>query len=330
MPRDNLSKNLNKTVQTLIAPRRDLTNKENKENKDHKEGKVKSGEKASKQAKRTLSDVEKSEESDNSMNLSSDFSDNIKKDDLTKALENLVKQSDIEQIVTNIVEKLLGTLKNEIKKEVNDKVTEITNKQNTEIQLLKSQNSTLSNQLEEQNIRLNSITIEMEDTMNKSYSALSMANYNEQYSRKFNIKMVNFQTENDENLRESFLKTVKDDLNLKLEKRDIVAIHRLRSYKSGVPPVIVKVVNSEVKTAIMRKKKQMKNHVKLYDDITIKNRDLLKGLRHHKDIDVAYYYNGSVFRKTKDLQIIFDIFDDISYRIEYERTKDVNNENGES
>ncbi|VDI64428.1 Hypothetical predicted protein [Mytilus galloprovincialis] len=186
MPRDNLSKKLNKTVQTLIAPRRDLTNKEKKENKDHKEGKVKSGEKASKQAKRTLSDVEKSEESDNSMNLSSDFSgiskdlgeiksalkDNIKKDDLTKALENLVKQSDIEQIVTNIVEKLLGTLKNEIKKEVNDKVTEITNKQNTEIQLLKSPNSTLSNQLEEQNIRLNSITIEMEDTMNKSYSAL--------------------------------------------------------------------------------------------------------------------------------------------------------------
>ncbi|CAG2196491.1 unnamed protein product [Mytilus edulis] len=264
MPRDNLSKNLNKTVQTLIAPRRDLTNKENKENKDHKEGKVKSGEKASKQAKRTLSDVEKSEESDNSMNLSSDFSgiskdlgeiksalkDNIKKDDLTKALENLVKQSDIEQIVTNIVEKLLGTLKNEIKKKSMTKV---------------------------------------------------------------------------------FLKTVKDDLDLKLEKRDIVAIHRLRSYKSGVPPVIVKVVNSEVKTAIMRKKKQMKNHVKLYDDITIKNRDLLKGLRHHKDIDVAYYYNGSVFGKTKDgLQIIFDIFDDISYRIEYERTKDVNNENGES
>ncbi|VDI50882.1 Hypothetical predicted protein [Mytilus galloprovincialis] len=195
------------------------------------------------------------------MNLSSDFSgiskdlgeiksalkDNIKKDDLTKALENLVKQSDIEQIVTIIVEKLLGTLRNEIKKEVNDKVTEITNKQNTEIQLLKSQNSALSNQLEEQNIRLNSITIEMEDTMNKSYSALSMANYNEQYSRKFNIKMVNFQTENDENLRESFLKTVKDDLDLKLEKRDIVAIHRLRSYKSGVPPVIVKVVNSEGK-----------------------------------------------------------------------------------
>ncbi|CAC5420932.1 unnamed protein product [Mytilus coruscus] len=253
------------------------------------------------------------------MNLSSDFSginkdlgeiksalkDNIKKDDLTKALENLVKQSNIEQIVTNIVEKLLGTLKNEIKKEVNDKVTEITNKQNTEIQLLKSQNSTLSNQLEEQNIRLNSITIEMEDTMNKSYAALSMANYNEQYSRKFNIKM--------------------------LEKRDIVAIHKLRSYKPGVPPVIVKVVNSEVKTAIMRKKKQLKNHVKLYDDITIKNRDLLKRLRRHKDIDVAYYYNGSVYGKTKDgLQITFDIFDDISYRIEYERTKDVNNQNGES
>ncbi|CAC5356292.1 unnamed protein product [Mytilus coruscus] len=170
----------------------------------------------------------------------------------------------------------------------------------------------------------------MEDTMNKSYAALSMANYNEQYSRKFNIKMVNFQTENDENLREYFLKTVKDDLNLKLEKRDIVAIHRLRSYKPGVPPVIVKVVNSEVKTAIMRKKK-LKNHVKLYDDITIKNRDLLKRLRRHKDIDVAYYYNGSVYGKTKDgLQIIFDIFDDISYRIEYERTKDVNNQNGES
>lgn len=69
----------------------------------------------------------------------------------------------------------------------------------------------------------------MEDIMDKSQL---IANYNEQYSIKFNINMVSYQT-------------VKKYLNLKLEKRDLVPIQR--SSKPEVPPVIFKVVDIVVK-----------------------------------------------------------------------------------
>ena len=52
----------------------------------------------------------------------------------------------------------------------------------------------------------------------------------------------------------------------------------------------------------------MKNHVNLYDDITIKNRDLLKGLRHHKDIGVAYYYMDLYMERQKMVSKLFLTF----------------------
>lgn len=93
------------TVQTLIAPRLDLSKKD----KDSK-----SSEKATKVSKRTHSDVEKS---DHSFDTSMDFTDlaknlqdikdslkeTTKKEDLTNALKDVVKQADIEEIVTTIV-----------------------------------------------------------------------------------------------------------------------------------------------------------------------------------------------------------------------------------
>jgi len=64
----------------------------------------------------------------------------------------------------------------------------------------------------------------------------------------------------------------------------------------------------------------MRNNVKMYDDVTTRNRDLLYRLKKHQDIEQAYYYNSFVYGRTKEgLCIRFDICNDIQDRIDFER-----------
>jgi hypothetical protein len=53
----------------------------------------------------------------------------------------------------------------------------------------------------------------------QSYSeALQMSNYNQQYARKFNIKIMNYPENKDEKIRDIFVKDiVKDKLNVKVQ-----------------------------------------------------------------------------------------------------------------
>ena len=69
--------------------------------------------------------------------IKSALKDNITKKDLDNALKAVVKQSDIETMVINIVNELLISFKKEIKKEVDDQISKILDKQNKEIEKLK-------------------------------------------------------------------------------------------------------------------------------------------------------------------------------------------------
>ena len=85
-----------------------------------------------------------------------------------------------------------------------------------------------------------------------------MSNYNQQYSRKFNIKIMNYPENKDEKIRDIFVKDiVKDKLNVKVDSSEIQAIHRIPGKIGEARPVIVKLVNSEVKYRIMRAKKNL-------------------------------------------------------------------------
>ena len=172
----------------------------------------------------------------------------------------------------------------------------------------------------DQYVDTKSLSRDLDYTYHRAEEAISMANYNEQYSRKHNIKITNFKGETNDNLKNKFIKMVKDDLKVNLNKTDVVAIHKLKSYGNNVPPVIVKVINSDVKTQIMRHRKMTKGRIRLFDDITSKNRDLLYRLKEHPDIEAAYFFNCNIYGRTVDgLKMRFDISDDIQCRINSER-----------
>ena len=63
---------------------------------------------------------------------------------------------------------------------------------------------------------------------------------------------------------------VKRDLNVTLEERDVVAIHRLPA-KHEPSPLIVRLFSSDVKRSVMRVRKELKGRVKFVDDVTYQN-----------------------------------------------------------
>lgn len=109
-----------RSIQNLLAPKKDLIAKAKPTEKSVKEN-------PPKVAKRNHSDLDsRNDDSMDYTNIIQDLEDirkslkdNFNKEDLTQPIEGIAKQSDIENIVTNIVQQLLSELKFDMKKEIN-------------------------------------------------------------------------------------------------------------------------------------------------------------------------------------------------------------------
>ena len=241
----------------------------------------------------------------------------VKKPDLNSALNDIVKKSDLETVVTSIVSKLID----DFRKEFNQKLFEKTSKQTEAIENLSRENQNLRELISEQRIIIKELETHVSDNEMIAKEALKMSNYNEQYSRKFNIKVMNYPEKPEENLRNEFItKIVKDKLNVTVVPSEIQAIHRIPGKDDGPRPILVKVANSEVKYRIMKEKKNLPKEpegcLKLVDDVTRHNMGLISRLWKHDKVEGAWYYNCSVYAKTKaGKRMKFDIFDDLSKKL---------------
>ncbi|CAG2211189.1 unnamed protein product [Mytilus edulis] len=124
------------------------------------------------------------------------------------------------------------------------------------------------------------------------------SNYNEQYSRKNNIKVFNFPRRDRQNLCKDFIEMVKKDLDVSLEERDVVAIHRLPAVHEP-SPLIVRFFNSDVKRSVMRVRKQLNGKVKFVDDVTQRNMELIHRLEKSNHFEQVWYFNCGVYGRTE-------------------------------
>lgn len=238
----------------------------------------------------------------------------LKKQDLDNALSNLVKKNDIESIVTNIVEKLVNNMKKEIDKSLREKLQ----KQTKAIEEITRENENLKETVASQRREIQDLANKVKDNEIRSKEAVEMGNYNEQYSRKFNVKVMNYPEKKDENLNEIFVKDiVKGALDVIIDQSDVQAIHRIPGKQGQPRPIIVKCRNSDVKSKIMREKKKLvRAGFKLVDDVTKQNMALITRLRNCEMLESAWYFNGSVYGKTEsETRIRFNLFDDIEKKI---------------
>lgn len=311
---------MSKTVRTEIAM--DISAKEVTKDSDKDEsskgGSTKvtmsgGGEPLGKVQKRTHSEV--SETSVEELNFIHEQLDTLTSDlkETKESIKNLMTKDDIETFITKTVESVLKGMEDKIKRQVEEQVKKKVDETVTELtdrlDYMVYENGEIKD-------RLDKVEDQLKEEKAKTRTAIEKSNFNEQYSRKNNVKIMGVTVLDDEtetNLTAKVLSIIKEKINVDIEQSEILAIHRIPS-KLNPKPVLVKLKNNSVKTRLMKNRKTMKEQGhKLVDDVTKKNTELISRLLKHEKIDSAWFFNGFIYGKTTDgKRYRFDLFSDIS------------------
>ncbi|XP_060071964.1 uncharacterized protein LOC132551835 [Ylistrum balloti] len=260
----------------------------------------------------------------------------VKKADLTALSAGLVKSKDIEKIVSSIVE----SMRKDLERELGQKITEKTAQMRQELDVVnahnhRSQESLQGKQREIDELKKQSTEMqrevervqtsvfkEMEEVKRMAQDGIRKGNYNEQYSRRNNIKVMGFKEkenvddENKRDLMKDFCDEVNKVISHPIHRDDLVTVHRIpgRDTKRA-RPLVVKFVKKEVRNSVIKQRKNLMGTMKLVDDLTKDNAGLINRLKSNERIENAWYFNGRVFavcdgvRKPVDLfQSVNDVF----------------------
>ena len=186
----------------------------------------------------------------------------------------------------------MKSLENKMREEIKRELGVKCGKPEDELKLLEFDYGKLRENLETQSKLLDEKTKEFETKLvqqeQKNNDSIKMANQNEQYSRKNNIKIMNIEEgpgEDEEKLTTKVC-TILQHQGVELLKEEIMAIHRLPTKSMSHKPVIIKTINNNVKAKIMRKRKEMKSvGFRIADDVTRLNTSLINRLNGHEKID---------------------------------------------
>ncbi|CAC5391216.1 unnamed protein product [Mytilus coruscus] len=162
---------------------------------------------------------------------------------------------------------------------------------------------------------------EIENTGRRATEAMQLSNWNEQYSRKKHIKIFDFPEKKGERLPHNFFKEIMD---LQIDPSEIVAAHRIPG-KHGKPrQILVKFLRMESRITSLRNRKlnNEKLEVRISDDVTKLNQELLSRLFLHEGVISAWYFNGHIYgTDNKGERHRFDIYDNIRKKLNPKRNR---------
>lgn len=240
--------------------------------------------------------------------------------EISKLRNDLVTKDDIENLITGTITSIFQTFEEKIQKEIKEQIKSQCQHLYDRIDCIQFEKKVLEDKLTslqnnyEKDIK--DLKEKMDSNEIKSMEAIKMANFNEQYSRKTNFKIMDVKEDEDETeerLREKVDNILKGQ-GVRILKEEVLAIHRIPTKIGRVRPVLLKTVNSNVKSRVMQKRKAFKTagH-RVTDDVTRLNTGLINRLFEHEQIDSAWFFNGSVFGFThRRERIKFDIYDNIT------------------
>ena len=234
--------------------------------------------------------------------------------EINDQLKKTIKVDDIKDVIKSLVAELFQNHQEKIEKRINDEVTKL----REENEKLRSDNIKLTREVGDLDKVINSLHKKLEDNVTMTKMALSKANYSEQYSRKNNIKFHGFRENKGENLLQILNDTL-SEVNVEIPDQDVVAIHRIPGKKDCPRPILIKLRNPEAKARVMRKRSGIKSlqsgTVKVTDDVTKDNSDLISKLLENEKVSAAWYFNGAVYGQCNSRRIKFDLFDDIDKKV---------------
>lgn len=235
-------------------------------------------------------------------------------------LKTLMKKEDIENLITTTVTNIMETLEKKLTSFINTKIKEETKELQDKIGSLEFENAELKSKLDQMKTKMDQHLENSQEQIEKNklmaQEANKRANYNEQYSRKNNVKILNVPVKKNET-EDVLITSVQNILGkheITLEKEQIIAIHRIPGKTGDIKPVLMKLKNNNAKIEIMRKRRPLKDDGhRLIDDVTQLNQGLINRLSLHPDIRSAWFFNGSVYGATATgKRYKFDIYDNIN------------------
>ena len=153
--------------------------------------------------------------------------------DLKDELKNMLKKDDIEKLIEKTVAEVMKSLENKMREEIKREIGVKCGILEDELKLLEFENGKLREKLESQSKLLDERTKELETKLaqqeQKNNDSIKMANQNEQYFRKNNVKIMNIEEgpgEDEEKLTKKVC-TILQHQGVQLLKEEIIAIHRL-------------------------------------------------------------------------------------------------------
>lgn len=230
---------------------------------------------------------------------------------LKESVGKTVKSDDLKTIVSAIIKDVLKEHKSEIEnllEEKNQSLIKIIETQKCEIEGLKTQ--------------VGELAAENENLQKLAESAMSKANWNEQYSRKNNIKIHGLKESKTENVKELVQSVIRDKVGVSVSDDEILAVHRIPGRKGHQRPILLKLKDNSTKGRIMKHRGEMKrktnNAQRFSDDVTKMNSDLINKLLNNQRIKSAWYFNGNVWGQVGERRVKFDIFDNVDEKIDDE------------
>ncbi|CAC5377371.1 unnamed protein product [Mytilus coruscus] len=246
-------------------------------------------------------------------------------DEIKQSLKNVPKKSDLTEIVTEIFKQLsenLKKIKKEIMSEVKSEVDKLKTNYDSKISHLHDKLNTIefeNGNLLEKNASLHSDLRKMRDVVDennkKATESVRLGNWNEQYSRKKNVKIYQLPENRNEDLPHSLLNELKNKVKLDINPSEIVAMHRIPGKEGSPRPILIKFLRMDTKITLLRKKKSINEalKVRIGDDITKLNQGLLNRLYQHDNIVSSWYFNGHVYGSDEEgTRHRFEIFDNIA------------------
>ncbi|CAG2212048.1 unnamed protein product [Mytilus edulis] len=153
-------------------------------------------------------------------------------------------------------------------------------------------------------------------TTRKPLKVFGLGNWNEQYSRKKNVKIYHLPENRNEDLPHSLLNEL-NNVRLDINPSKIAVMHRIPGKKESKANSN-KFLRMDTKISLLRKKKAINEalKVRIGDDITKLNQGLLNRLYQHDNIISSWYFNGHVYGSDEEgTRHRFEIFDDINKKL---------------
>ena len=240
----------------------------------------------------------------------SEIKGEIKKEILNEVRNTIM--SEVKQSVTDQVKSEFESKIDRKTKEFQDQTKDISDGFNLDFE-------TLREKFHEQAKELRTLKENMKQCQSMTNTAVTLANNNQQYSQKNNIKFTKWQECPNENHRSDLCKILKETVNVDLDAADILDIHRVPGGETrGSRPVIAKFRNTEVKIKVIknRSKEEIKKRFLMHDHLTQMNAQLIRDLNRDDRIQSAWYYNGKIFAQDYDgRRHRFDILDSVTNKL---------------